>query len=116
MKKLFYLLVLVLIAGVCYSEKAFATGAIAISEEEEMYGVCTGASDKDQAKTCAMKACKDHGGTECTFRVWFEKCGAVAMSTKYFGIGWGKDKETAESKAIEDCDHNCVVVASECEK
>ncbi|MBF0458666.1 MAG: DUF4189 domain-containing protein [Nitrospirae bacterium] len=116
MRKLMYVLVLVLAVSFCYSQKVYATGAIAISEEEEMYGVCTGAEDKDQAKACAMKACKDHGGTECKFRVWFETCGAVAMSTKYFGIGWGKDKATADAKAIEDCDHNCSVVASECEK
>ncbi|MBF0488789.1 MAG: DUF4189 domain-containing protein [Nitrospirae bacterium] len=116
MKKFVYLLMLVLVVGVSYSGKAFATGAIAISEEEQMYGVCTGADDKDTAKACAMKACKNHGGTECKFRVWFESCGAVAMSTKYFGVGWGADKETADEKAIENCDHNCVVVASECEK
>ncbi|MBF0519633.1 MAG: DUF4189 domain-containing protein [Nitrospirae bacterium] len=116
MKKLVFLLVLVLIVVFSYSGKVYATGAISISDEDELYGVCTGASDKDQAKACSIKACEDHGGTDCKFRVWFEKCGAVAYSNKYFGIGWGKDKGTAESKALDDCAHNCAIVASECEK
>ncbi|MEO5360330.1 MAG: DUF4189 domain-containing protein [Nitrospirota bacterium] len=116
MKKLVYLLVAVLVVSVCFSEKAFAIGAIAYSDPDEMYGFCTGAADKTEAKLCAMKACKDHGGEGCVFRVWFDGCGAVAVSKKYFGIGWGKTKKAAETKALNECGAGCQVAASECEE
>ncbi|MCG6551284.1 MAG: DUF4189 domain-containing protein, partial [Candidatus Magnetominusculus sp. LBB02] len=71
MKNVVYLLALALIVGMCFSGNVYATGAIAISDEDELYGFCSGKDGKDEAKACALKACKNGGGSNCKFRVWF---------------------------------------------
>ncbi|MBF0516059.1 MAG: DUF4189 domain-containing protein [Nitrospirae bacterium] len=116
MKRMLYLLVVALIAGVCYSEKAFAIGAIAYSDPDEMYGFCLNEKDKTSAKLCAMTQCKDAGGEKCQFRVWFDGCGAVAVSKKYFGAGWGTSQSKAEAMALKQCGSGCEIAASHCEK
>jgi hypothetical protein len=63
-----------------------------------------------------VKYCKDYGGTNCKAMVWFESCGAVAVTKKYYGYGYGKTKAVATQKALEMCGrNNCKIVAAECE-
>ncbi|MBF0516060.1 MAG: DUF4189 domain-containing protein [Nitrospirae bacterium] len=115
MKRLVYLLVVALIAGVCYSEKAFAIGAIAFSDPDEIYGFCLNEKDKTSAKICAMTQCKDAGGEACKFMVWFDGCGAVALNKKYYGIGYGTSPSKAEAMALKQCGSGCEIAISKCE-
>jgi hypothetical protein len=94
----------------------YGVGAIALSDDgEDYWGLYTGADSIDEAKREAKKLCAEAGGKGCKARVWFEKCGAIATSEEYYGIGYGKSRLIAEKKALEDCDDKCEVATSECE-
>ncbi len=117
MKKM---IMIALVASLVLPLKAFAVGAIAIDDElgedEPAYGFATGEDNKNDAKKSALKFCKEAGGANCKFVVWFETCGAVAVSKKYYGYGYGKTKAIATAKALEMCGQNsCKVTVAECE-
>ncbi|MBF0436641.1 MAG: DUF4189 domain-containing protein [Magnetococcales bacterium] len=100
--------------------QAWAIGAIAIDdqmgEDEPAYGVAVGEDDKESAKRLALRYCRQYGGENCRFIVWFETCGAVAVSKKYYGYGYGRTKAKATADALNMCDNNnCNIVAAECE-
>lgn len=110
-----------LIASFFVTHSAFAVGSIAIDdqvgEDEPAYGVATGEDSKEAAKKAAVKYCKEFGGTNCKAMVWFESCGAVAVTKKYYGYGFGKTKAVATAKALEMCGkNNCKIVSAECEE
>lgn len=98
---------------------AFAIGAIAVDDEEgddePGYGFATGYESKDEARREALKQCKASGNKECKVVAWFETCGAYAASKKYYGVGWGSNKQKAESMALEKCGGKCSIKVSECE-
>jgi hypothetical protein len=99
-------------------EKEFAWGAIAVdlqkADRSPYYGVGGGDSD-EEAKTNAMKFCKEAGGQECKPVVAYQECGAYAASKKGGGYGINTTKKTAEAKAISGCDDDgCKVVVSDC--
>lgn len=115
------LITLALLLSLMAARSAFAVGSIAIDdqigEDEPAYGVSVGEDSKEAAKKAAVKYCKEFGGTNCKAMVWFEKCGAVAVTKKYFGYGYGATKAVATQKALEMCSRNhCKVVAAECEE
>ncbi|MBF0191065.1 MAG: DUF4189 domain-containing protein [Magnetococcales bacterium] len=117
MKKLAWM---VFAMGLVLPGSAFSYGAIAIDDQmgevDPAYGFSIGQDSKQEAKRVAMRYCKEYGGTNCRMIVWFETCGAVAVSRKYYGYGYGRTKEKAIDDALEMCGHKrCRVVASECE-
>lgn len=99
---------------------SFATGAIAIDEqvgdEDPGYGIAVGKDSKEEAQRAALAECKKAGNANCKVRVWFEGCGAYASSSKYYGIGYGRNLKIAENMALENCgQRSCEVKVSECD-
>ncbi|MBF0147442.1 MAG: DUF4189 domain-containing protein [Magnetococcales bacterium] len=98
----------------------FAFGAIAIddntTDSDPAYGFSIGADTKREAKRTAMEYCEEYGGENCRVVVWFETCGAVAVSRKYYGYGYGSSKRRAIADAMEMCgSRHCRLVTAECE-
>ncbi|MBF0421423.1 MAG: DUF4189 domain-containing protein [Magnetococcales bacterium] len=112
--------IITLSASLFAAPGAWAIGAIAIDnqlgDDEPAFGVSVGEDDKESAKKAALKYCRQAGGENCQFIVWFETCGAVAVSKKYYGYGYGSTKAKATGDALEMCNNNnCNIVAAECE-
>ena len=117
MKKLAVLAVAV---NVILSGSAFAVGAIAIDksfyDEDPVYGIATGEYSKRDAKRMARRYCQDNGGNECDSVVWFETCGAVAVSRGEYGYGYGRNRAKAVRDALDMCGaHRCSILVAECE-
>ena len=98
----------------------FAYGSIAIDDtvgdDGPAYGLVVGGDSKASAQRDALKICRAHGGENCKSVVWFKTCGAVAVTKKYFGYGYGSTKAAATGQALKMCGRiNCNIVASECE-
>ncbi len=109
-----------MVAALAVSGSAFGVGSIAIDDQmgddEPAYGIATGEDTKEVAQRNAVKYCKEYGGRNCRSVVWFETCGAVAVTKKVYGYGYGKTKAVATAKALEMCGkNNCNIVAAECE-
>ena len=108
-------------AAMCVSAGAFAAGAIAVDDEEGQhhedvgYGVSVGAQSRDEAGGEAMRRCRSEGNTHCRVVVRFDKCGAYAVSSAHYGVGWGTSLRTAQNMALDKCGSNCRVAVSECE-
>ncbi len=108
-------------AAMCVSAGAFAAGAIAVDDEEGQphedvgYGISVGARSRDAAEVDAMRRCRSEGNTHCHVVVRFDKCGAYAVSSARFGVGWGGSLRTAQNMALDACGSNCRVAVSECE-
>lgn len=103
------------------SSHAFAVGAIAVDDEmgedEPGYGFSYGYDNKEAAMKRALQECRKHGNTNCKVKVWFNGCGAYAASQRYYGVGWGSNKRTAESNALKQCgNRNCEIKISECDQ
>lgn len=100
---------------------AMATGAIAVDDqqgdEEPGYGISSGQANKADAQRVALSECKKAGNKSCKVVVWFEGCGAYAVSAKHYGIGYGKTLAIAEKKAIDACGNgSCEVKVSDCDE
>lgn len=100
---------------------AQAIGSIAIDdrvgEDEPGYGISVGYATKEEAIKRALQECRKAGNTNCKMRVWFEGCGAYAASNQYFGVGWGRNQEIAEEKALQQCGNkHCEIKVSECDE
>ena len=111
---------LALAASLFIPTSAFAVGAIAIDDQmgddEPAYGFALGEGNRVAAERSAVRYCRQYGGTNCRAIVWFETCGAVAVTTRNYGYGYGRTKSAATAKALEMCGKNsCKVVAAECE-
>ena len=121
MRKSFELLAAMsVITILAFPPSVFAIGAIAVDDEEGEsdpgYGYSTGKDSESDAKAAALKECRDQGNKNCKIAVWFKQCGAYAASRKYSGIGYGRSKSIAESKALEECGNSaCKIKVSECE-
>lgn len=108
-------------AATCVATAAFAAGAIAVDDEEGQhhedvgYGVSVGAHNRDEAGGDAMRRCRSEGNTHCRVVVRFDKCGAYAVSSGHYGVGWGTSLRAAQNMALNQCGSNCRVVVSECE-
>ncbi|MBF0126198.1 MAG: DUF4189 domain-containing protein [Magnetococcales bacterium] len=111
---------LALVLGLAFPGGAFAFGAIAIDDQrgdvDPIYGFSVGQDSKADAKRVALEYCEEYGGTQCRTVVWFETCGAVAVSKRYYGYGYGRTKRKAVADALEMCGKKqCQIVAAECE-
>ncbi|MEO5339974.1 MAG: DUF4189 domain-containing protein [Magnetococcus sp. MYC-9] len=112
--------IMAFLASLIASGSAFAIGAIAIDsqvgDDEPAYGLAIGEDSKEEARRKALRYCRQQGGTNCTYVVWFETCGAVAVSKRYYGYGYGSTKAKATGDALEMCERNsCKIVVAECE-
>lgn len=100
---------------------AYAYGAIAVDDAEGLaagdvgYGVSVGWDNRDDAKSAALRECKKGGNRNCEVAVWFETCGAYAVSHSTKGIGYGATIAAAKKMALNQCGGGCRVVVSECE-
>lgn len=105
--------------GLLFGSQASAIGAIAIDRQagmEPAYGYSLGYGSQKDAEAAAIGFCRQYGGTDCQAMVWFETCGAYAESKKYFGIGWGADREAAARKALDTCSvKSCKILVAVCE-
>jgi hypothetical protein len=111
---------LLTIAGLLLSANVFATGAIAVDDEEgdeePGYGLVVGHDDKAAASKAALAECKKAGNKACKVVVWFDKCGAYAASKKFYGVGWGATEAAANKMALAKCGNKaCEVKVAECE-
>jgi hypothetical protein len=102
---------------------SFGIGAIAVDDEEGIgvdeigYWYVVGEESEADAKKAAMQGCKKAGNTNCKIAGWFKNCGAYSASKKYSGFGYGKTKEIAINKSLEECGNkNCKVVVAECDE
>ncbi len=110
-----------LLAGLVWSGEAVAVGAIAIDNQldgsEPIYGIAMEKDSKEAAKRKALRHCRESGGSDCIFVVWFETCGAVATARKRYGYGYGVTKAKAVADALEMCGRNsCQLLVAECEE
>ncbi len=99
---------------------AFAIGAIAVDDDESLaepgYGLVTGRDSKEAAQRDALRLCARAGNQGCRVVAWFETCGAYAASRKFYGVGWGRTSNAAETMAMEQCGNDqCEILISECE-
>jgi hypothetical protein len=104
--------------GVIAKDKEFAWGAIAVDtqkpDRDPAYGI-GGGDNEDEARSNAIKFCKESGGKECKPVVAYQECGAYAASKKGGGWGMNTSKKTAEAKAMSGCDDDsCKIVVSDC--
>lgn len=111
---------LALLAAFVIPMGVHAAGAIAVDDEEGEtdpgYGVVTGASTREEAARDAMKECRKSGNKNCKVVVRFDKCGAYAGSKKYYGVGYGRSQDVANTMAMNECGNKaCKVLVSECE-
>ena len=69
-------------------------------------GAIRAGGSRSAARSAAVTACSESGGTNCREVLWFRNaCGAVAGSSdnSRAGAGWGTSKAAAETKAIAAC-------------
>jgi hypothetical protein len=98
---------------------AFATGAIAVNDEQGMaadeagYGVGYGSSKKE-AQQNAIKECKSAGNDNCKVALTFEQCGAYAGDKVNYSTGIGSSEKGAQKAALDECP-NCKLVVSDCQ-
>lgn len=108
-------------AAMSVAASAYAAGAIAVDDEEGQhhedvgYGVAVGEHNRDEAAGAAMRRCRQEGNKSCRVVLRFDKCGAYAVSSSHFGVGWGNSLRAAQTMSLKECGSNCRVVVSECE-
>lgn len=97
---------------------AFATGAIAISEGDGSrpgYGFSVRQPSRGAAEHRALRKCEEQNN-ECRVVMWFDVCGAYALSREHAGIGYGRSESRAEEEAMDACgSRGCHIVISVCE-
>lgn len=81
-------------------------GAIAYSTATGSHGYSYDYSTAQAAQNAALRYCENYSGTgDCKSLVVFKNaCGALAQTpNNSAGSGWGVDRPTAESFALESC-------------
>lgn len=111
---------LLVLASLILPLGAMAAGAIAVDDEEGEtepgFGVVVGSDSRDTAAKEALAECRKSGNKNCKVVVRFDKCGAYAVSKKYFGIGYGRSEDVARTMAMNECGNTaCKVIVAECE-
>jgi hypothetical protein len=102
-----------------FSASAFATGAIAVNDEQGMaadeagYAVGYGTSKKE-ASANAIRECKSAGNEACKVMLTFEQCGAYVGDKVNYAIGIGATEKAAQKAALDECP-NCKLVVSDCQ-
>jgi len=95
-------------------------GAIAYSSATGSYGYSYDYAMSQAATNAALRYCENYSGTgDCQSLVVFKNgCGALAQaSDNSAGSGWGVDRPTAESYALQSCRQygpNCKIIRWVC--
>jgi serine/threonine-protein kinase len=100
LKKLL-LLGLMLAAQACLAADYF--GAIAYSTKSGANGWAKDHPSREAAERAAVDECSKHA-QDCRPVLWFKNgCGALAVSSKAYGWGWGTTQKLADTEAIKAC-------------
>lgn len=104
--------------GLVASFPALAGGVIVVDEQEgpspTSYFVSVKHSDGVAARD-ALGQCREHGGNSCLVAVRFEKCGALADSSRFYRVGKGASIQEASANALKDCP-GCRIVQAACDE
>mgnify|MGYP000950559122 CR=1 FL=1 len=97
-----------------------ARGAIAVDDSRGegslIFAIVIGGSTENEAAKAALAKCMSKGGMKCQVLQVFERCGAVAASSKSYGVGWGIRGRNARIMSLRNCGSDeCNVVDSQCE-
>jgi serine/threonine-protein kinase len=78
-------------------------GAIAYSTRSGANGWAKDHPSREAAERAALAACSKHA-KDCKAVLWFKNgCGALAVSAKAYGWGWGTTQALADGEAIKAC-------------
>ena len=78
-------------------------GAIAYSTSTGAHGWAKDHPSRADAQKAARAACGKHA-KDCKPVLWFKNgCGALAVSEKIYGWGWGTTQKLADGEAIKAC-------------
>lgn len=101
---------MLLVPAVALAQDYF--GAIAYSAKSGAQGWSTNQPSRQAAEKAALAACRKHA-KDCRAVVWFQNgCGALAVSSKVYGWGWGTTQTLADAQALKACSEhakNCKV-------
>ena len=99
MKRLF--ITFAFVSQTCLAADYF--GAIAYSPRSGADGWAKDHPSREAAERAAVSACSKHA-KDCRSVVWFKNgCGAIAVSDKAYGWGWGTTQKLADTEAIRAC-------------
>ena len=109
------LLALLVFSGSVLAQEYF--GAIAYSPASGANGWAKDHPSREAAERAAVKGCRQHA-KDCKPILWFKNgCGALAVSAKVYGWGWGSTQKLADAEAIKACAKhakNCKVTRQVC--
>lgn len=113
-------LILFLVLFVLSPSLSCARGAIAVDDSRGggalIFAIVVGAPSEGEAAKAALAKCITKGGMKCQVLQTFERCGAVAVSNKSYGIGWGIRGRNARIMSLRNCGSDeCSVVDNQCE-
>ena len=95
------LFILALLPGVAWPADFF--GAIAYSPRTGADGWAKDHPSQGAAERAALAACSA-SADDCRGILWFKNgCGALAVSSKVYGWGWGTTQALADTEAIKAC-------------
>jgi serine/threonine-protein kinase len=78
-------------------------GAIAYSTSSGAHGWAKDHASRANAEKAALAACAKHA-KDCKPVLWFKNgCGALAVSQKVYGWGWGTTQKLADTEANKAC-------------
>jgi hypothetical protein len=78
-------------------------GAIAYAPRTGAHGWAKDHPSRDAAERAALAACSKHA-KDCRGVLWFKNgCGALAVSAKVYGWGWGTTQKLADAEATKAC-------------
>ena len=99
MKKI--LLLLLVVPAAALAQDYF--GAIAYSPRSGAHGWANDQPSREAAAKAALSGCSKHA-KDCRPVVWFKNaCGALAVSAKVYGWGWGTTQTLADTQAMKAC-------------
>ena len=92
-------------------------GAIAYSPSSGAHGWAKDHQSRRAAEHAAVSACSKHA-EDCRSVMWFKNgCGALAVSGKAYGWGWGTTQKLADNQALKACEKlgpDCKVASRAC--
>jgi serine/threonine-protein kinase len=95
------ILVALLFPALALAEDYF--GAIAYSPRTGADGWAKDHPSRRAAERAALSGCREHA-EDCRAVVWFKNgCGALAISAKVYGWGWGTTQALADAEAMRAC-------------
>ncbi|HEV3010123.1 MAG TPA: DUF4189 domain-containing protein [Burkholderiales bacterium] len=97
----FLVFILILLSAPVLAQDYF--GAIAYSPGSGAQGWANDQPSRQAAERAALAACRKHA-KDCRAVVWFQNgCGALAVSAKVYGWGWGTTQALADAQAMKAC-------------